>query len=55
VTVALAFLALGERLTPAQLVGGAMVLSAVVLLQLRPRPVRLRLATAAAASANAGH
>ena len=37
VTVALAYLALGERLTPAQLVGGAMVLAAVVLLQLRPR------------------
>jgi drug/metabolite transporter (DMT)-like permease len=34
VTVALSFLALGERLTPAQLVGGALVLSAVVLLQL---------------------
>ena len=37
VTVALAFVALGERLTPAQLFGGAMVLAAVVLLQLRPR------------------
>ena len=37
VTVALAFLALGERLTVAQLFGGAMVLAAVVLLQLRPR------------------
>jgi drug/metabolite transporter (DMT)-like permease len=37
VTVALAYLALGERLTVAQLCGGAMVLAAVVLLQLRPR------------------
>ena len=37
VTVALAFLALGERLTLPQLFGGAMVLAAVVLLQLRPR------------------
>jgi drug/metabolite transporter (DMT)-like permease len=41
VTVALAFAALGERLTPAQLAGGALVLAAVVLLQLparRPAP-----------------
>jgi len=37
VTVALAYVALGERLTVAQLFGGAMVLVAVVLLQLRPR------------------
>jgi drug/metabolite transporter (DMT)-like permease len=37
VTVALAFVALGERLTVPQLFGGAMVLAAVVLLQLRPR------------------
>ena len=37
VTVALAFVALGERLTVAQLFGGALVLAAVVLLQLRPR------------------
>ncbi len=34
VTVALAFVALGERLTPAQLAGGVLVLAAVVLLQL---------------------
>ena len=34
VTVVLAFLVLGERLTPLQLVGGALVLAAVVLLQL---------------------
>jgi drug/metabolite transporter (DMT)-like permease len=37
VTVALAFVALGERLTPAQLAGGALVLVAVVLLQLPAR------------------
>jgi drug/metabolite transporter (DMT)-like permease len=37
VTVALAYAVLGERLTPAQLAGGALVLAAVVLLQLRPR------------------
>jgi drug/metabolite transporter (DMT)-like permease len=37
VTVALAYAVLGERLTPMQLLGGALVLSAVVLLQLRPR------------------
>jgi drug/metabolite transporter (DMT)-like permease len=41
-TVALAFLALGERLTPAQLAGGALVLAAVVLLQLPVRPSRER-------------
>jgi drug/metabolite transporter (DMT)-like permease len=48
VTVALAFLALGERLTPAQLAGGALVLAAVVLLQLPARRIRLRLALRAA-------
>jgi drug/metabolite transporter (DMT)-like permease len=37
VTVALAFLVLGERLTPAQLAGGALVLAAVILLQLPAR------------------
>jgi drug/metabolite transporter (DMT)-like permease len=37
VTVALAYAVLGERLAPAQLLGGAFVLAAVVLLQLRPR------------------
>jgi drug/metabolite transporter (DMT)-like permease len=37
VTVALAFLVLGERLTPAQLVGGALVLAAVIVLQLPAR------------------
>jgi drug/metabolite transporter (DMT)-like permease len=52
VTVALAFVVLGERLTPAQLLGGALVLGAVVLLQLRPRPAAapLRVATAQANS-----
>src|SRR5215218_10840907 len=45
VTVALAFLALGERLTAAQLAGGALVLAAVVLLQLPAgRGVAARLA-----------
>ena len=34
VTVVLAFFVLGERLTPLQLAGGALVLAAVVLLQL---------------------
>jgi drug/metabolite transporter (DMT)-like permease len=37
VTVALAYAVLGERLAPAQLAGGALVLAAVVVLQLRPR------------------
>jgi drug/metabolite transporter (DMT)-like permease len=37
VTVVLAFLVLGERLTPAQLAGGALVLAAVVVLQLPAR------------------
>jgi drug/metabolite transporter (DMT)-like permease len=44
VTVALAFLVLGEHLTPAQLLGGALVLAAVILLQLPARrrmPARL--------------
>lgn len=36
-TAALAFLVLGEVLTTAQLVGGLLVLTAVLLLQLRPR------------------
>jgi drug/metabolite transporter (DMT)-like permease len=39
VTVGLAYAVLGERLAPAQLLGGALVLAAVVLLQLRPRRV----------------
>lgn len=56
VTVALAYVVLAERLTAAQLAGGALVLSAVVLLQLRPRPAapsaRLRVA---ATPANTGH
>ena len=39
VTVVLAYMVLGERLAPAQLVGGALVLAAVILLQMRPRPV----------------
>lgn len=56
VTVALAFVVLGERLAPAQLLGGVLVLGAVVLLQLRPRP-RPEAATlrVAAAQANPGH
>jgi drug/metabolite transporter (DMT)-like permease len=37
VTVALAFAALGERLTAPQLAGGALVLAAVILLQLPAR------------------
>ena len=37
ITVVLAWIVLGELLGPLQLVGGALVLSAVVLLQLRPR------------------
>jgi len=44
VTVALAYAVLGERLAPAQLLGGALVLAAVVLLQLRPRRPRERTA-----------
>ena len=39
-TVALAWLVLGEKLGPLQLAGGALVLSAVVLLQLRARRPR---------------
>jgi drug/metabolite transporter (DMT)-like permease len=59
VTVALAFLALGERLTPAQLAGGALVLAAVILLQLPSRRARARtrrttLRAAPAASAPSG-
>jgi drug/metabolite transporter (DMT)-like permease len=45
---------LGERLAPAQLLGGALVLGAVVLLQLRPRPAAAPLRVAAA-QANPGH
>ena len=41
VTVVLAFLVLGERLTPAQLAGGVLVLAAVVLLQLPARRRRV--------------
>jgi len=37
VTVALAFVVFGERLSPVQLLGGALVLSAVLLLQVRGR------------------
>jgi drug/metabolite transporter (DMT)-like permease len=44
VTVALAFLVLGERLTPAQLAGGALVLVAVILLQLPARRTAPQLA-----------
>jgi drug/metabolite transporter (DMT)-like permease len=53
-TVALAFVVLGERLAPAQLLGGALVLGAVVLLQLRPGRSRSPLRVAAA-QANPGH
>jgi len=53
-TVALAFVVLGERLAPAQLLGGVLVLGAVVLLQLRPGPRRSALRVAAA-QANPGH
>jgi drug/metabolite transporter (DMT)-like permease len=42
VTVALALLVFGQGLGPVQLVGGALVLSAIVLLQARPRPRRGR-------------
>jgi drug/metabolite transporter (DMT)-like permease len=56
VTVALAFAVLGERLTVAQLIGGALVLGAVVLLQLRPRERAPRLALREAlAPAKGGH
>lgn len=48
VTVALAYLALGERLEPAQLAGGALVLAAVVVLQLPARRAAPRLAEAPA-------
>ena len=53
VTVGLAFVVLGERLAPAQLLGGVLVLGAVVLLQLRPRPAAAPLRVAAA-QANPG-
>jgi drug/metabolite transporter (DMT)-like permease len=59
VTVALAFVVLGERLTVAQLFGGGLVLAAVVLLQLRPRAAarrpRVVALAEAAAPANGGH
>jgi drug/metabolite transporter (DMT)-like permease len=48
VTVALAFMALGERLTVAQLAGGALVLAAVIVLQLPARRRAARLAGAPA-------
>jgi drug/metabolite transporter (DMT)-like permease len=54
VTVALAFLALGESLTPAQLLGGALVLAAVVLLQLPAGRRRVKVAAAPATSTAAG-
>lgn len=61
VTVALAFLVLGERLTPVQLAGGALVLAAVIVLQLpsqrrraRARARRAALRSAPATSAPAG-
>jgi drug/metabolite transporter (DMT)-like permease len=55
VTVALAFVVLGERMSPAQLLGGALVLGAVVLLQLRPRPARAPLRVAAAHAGELRH
>jgi len=55
VTVALAYVVLGERLTAAQLAGGALVLGAVVLLQLRPRPAPRAPLRTAPAPANTGH
>jgi drug/metabolite transporter (DMT)-like permease len=59
VTVALAFMVLGERLAPAQLAGGGLVLAAVILLQLPARRRRARtrlmpLRAAPAASAPSG-
>jgi drug/metabolite transporter (DMT)-like permease len=58
VTVALAFLVLGERLAAPQLAGGALVLAAVILLQLGPRrrarSRRTVLRAAPAASAPSG-
>jgi drug/metabolite transporter (DMT)-like permease len=58
ITVALAFAALSERLTAAQLAGGALVLAAVILLQLparrRARSRRIALRAAPAASAPSG-
>ena len=44
VTVVLAFIVFGETLGPAQLLGGALVLAAVFVLQLRPRLVPARAA-----------
>ena len=44
VTVVLAFIVFGETLGPAQLLGGAMVLAAVFVLQVRPRLVPARAA-----------
>ena len=59
VTVGLAFMVLGERLAPAQLAGGALVLAAVILLQLPARRFSARrrlmpLRAAPAASAPSG-
>ena len=59
VTVVLAFLVLGERLTPAQLAGAVLVLGAVIVLQLPPRrraarSRRTALRAAPAASAPSG-
>jgi drug/metabolite transporter (DMT)-like permease len=55
VTVALAFAVLNERMSPAQLLGGALVLGAVVLLQLRPRPRRSGLRVAVAPAGELRH
>jgi drug/metabolite transporter (DMT)-like permease len=55
VTVMLAFLVLGERLTMPQLAGGALVLAAVVMLQLRAGPSRSTPRTSSAVTDSAGN
>ena len=55
VTVVLAFLVLGETLTVPQLAGGALVLAAVVLLQLRGGPSRSTPRTRSAVADSAGN
>jgi drug/metabolite transporter (DMT)-like permease len=48
VTIALAAVVMGQRLTPAQLVGAAFVVGAIAVLQLPARLPRLRLVAARA-------